>query len=109
MIENYIIALFVSYLGLVGGFIVKKFAKEELNVISKKSIWFIHRSEFVYALFAVIFYLMIPSDFFESTAAMIFLYGVAVGTIKDQSYSQILLRNSAFLIIGIVLLLTKSL
>ena len=52
---NYVLTLIVCYLGLIGGFIVHKFAKEELVKIRKKSIWFVQQSEIIYIVLALIF------------------------------------------------------
>ncbi len=96
------LAALACYLGLFGGFIIKKFAKEELEKVKNKS-WLIEKSEFVYAVLAFIFYFASKTSFFDSAASAVFIYGVAVGALRSEKHHQILLKNIAFLIIVLAL------
>ncbi|MFC1728303.1 hypothetical protein ACFLZ7_02450 [Nanoarchaeota archaeon] len=105
---NYILALIISYMGLVGGFILRYFAKEELVKIRKKNIWLVKESEPIYILLAVIFYFAAFHTIFYYIASTIFIYGLVVGSLKNQKIGKILFKNSLFLIAGLALLLLKS-
>lgn len=104
---DYILASVVCYLGLIGGFIVRYFAKEELKNIHL--IWIIQKSSVIYAFLAVLLYSYLENRYFEIIAAIIFIYGIAVGSLNKENYSKTLFDNSTFLITGALILLVKIL